>query len=111
MYTNALSIDETEEYFGPLYPYVCDDKITDIDYNGAAIWLTDCDNSRFKSELSLSDDFIEQFTQRVANTVSRPFHKHSPVLEAETGRLRITIVHESVAISGRSICIRNAPDN
>lgn len=108
MYTNVLNIDETEEYFGPLYPYVCDDKFTDIDYNGTDVWLTDCENSRFKSPLALPTDFVEQFTQRVANSVSKPFHKQSPVLEAETNRLRITIVHESVAISGRSICIRKS---
>ncbi|MBQ7677051.1 MAG: type II/IV secretion system ATPase subunit [Lachnospiraceae bacterium] len=108
MYTNVLNIDETEEYFGPLYPYVCDDAITDIDYNGTDVWLTNCENSRFKSPLVLPTDFVEQFTQRVANSVSKPFHKQSPVLEAETNRLRITIVHESVAISGRSICIRKS---
>ncbi len=108
MYTNVFNIDETEEYFGPLYPYVCDDSITDIDYNGSSIWLTDSSNTRYQSNLVISDEFIEQFTQRVANTVSKPFHKQSPVLEAETGRLRITIVHESVAVSGRSICIRKS---
>ena len=52
--------------------------------------------------------FLEQFSQRVSNTVSRPFNKQSPVLEAETKTLRITIVHESVALSGRCVCIRKS---
>lgn len=103
-----LVIDETEEYFGPLYEFVEDDSITDIDYNGSSIWLTDSNNTRYESEVSLEPAFVEAFTKRVANSVSKPFHKQEPILEAETDRLRITIVHESVAITGRSICIRKS---
>ena len=53
-------------------------------------------------------DFVNAFAKRVANCVSKQFHKQSPVLEAETDTLRITIVHESAAISGRAICIRKS---
>lgn len=102
-------IQESRDYFGPLYPYVLNEDITDIDFNGRELWLTDSKNTRFLCEdLELPDDFVEQFTKRVANTVSQPFHKQQPVLEAETDTLRITIVHESVAISGRSFCIRKS---
>ena len=53
--------------------------------------------------------FVEQFTQRIANVVSRQFNKRNPELEAETSELRVTILHESVAKSGRSISIRKTP--
>lgn len=105
---DALVIDETEEYFGPLYPFVKDDSITDIDFNGNSIWLTDSANTRFESSVKLSPAFVEAFTKRIANSVSKPFHKQQPILEAETDTLRITIVHESVALTGRSICIRKS---
>jgi pilus assembly protein CpaF len=52
---------------------------------------------------------VEQFTQRIANVVSRQFNKKNPVLEAETSELRVTILHESVARSGRTISIRKTP--
>ncbi|MCR5546495.1 MAG: CpaF/VirB11 family protein [Lachnospiraceae bacterium] len=110
-----FNIEETEQYFGPLYPYVMDDEITDIDINtfqatgdDSFIWLTNSKNIRYKEPCSFSENFIEQFTKRVANTVSRSFHKQSPILEAETDTLRITIVHESVSVSGRSISIRKS---
>ena len=106
--TNNLGIDESEDYFGPLYRFVRDDDITDVDFNGTDLWLTNSKNERYHSDAKFSDEFIEQFTKRVANAVSKPFHKQQPILEAETERLRITIVHESVAISGRSICIRKS---
>ncbi len=100
----------TREYFGPLYPYIADDDITDVDYDGRRLWVTDCRNHRYPIEEEvLSREFVEEFTKRVANTVSKPFHKQSPVLEAETDTLRITVVHESVAMSGRAICIRKSP--
>lgn len=40
--------------------------------------------------------------------MSRGFNQMENVLEAETGHLRITIVHESVALTGRSFCIRKS---
>ena len=36
----SLAIDESEEYFGPLYQFVKDDEITDVDFNGTDLWLT-----------------------------------------------------------------------
>ncbi|MCR5452200.1 MAG: CpaF/VirB11 family protein [Lachnospiraceae bacterium] len=107
--SEKVIIEESSSYFGPLYPYVCDDEITDIDYNGRDLWLTTCKNERYRCrQANITEDFVEEFTRRVSNTVSKPFHKQSPILEAETDTLRITIVHESAAISGRTICIRKS---
>lgn len=108
MEDEKLSLEENEAFFGMFYPLISDDEITDIDYNGAAVWLTDSSNRRRQWEERLPEEFVEQFTKRIANCVSKPFHKQQPILEAETERLRITIVHESVARSGRCICIRKS---
>ncbi|MDD6577880.1 MAG: ATPase, T2SS/T4P/T4SS family [Lachnospiraceae bacterium] len=99
--------EEQEAYFGLLYPFIQDQEITDIDYNGSAVWLTDCSNIRRMSQVELNADFVDQFTKRISNAVSKPFHKMSPVLEAETDTLRITIVHESVC-GKRCFCIRKS---
>ncbi len=99
----------SQEYFGPLSRYIEDDDVTDIDYNGHEVWLTDSSNTRYIARgLDLSDEFVEQFTRRVSNDVSKPFHKMAPVLEAETDTLRITIVHESVCQGMRCFCIRKS---
>lgn len=102
------------EYFGPLWKYVSNPDITDIDYNGKEVWLTNVFNERFRVNQQYVDEnitsaFVEQFTQRIANVVSRQFNKRNPELEAETSELRVTILHESVARSGRSISIRKTP--
>lgn len=102
------------EYFGPLWKYVANQDITDIDYNGKEVWVTNVFNERYKVNQEYVDEnitgaFVEQFTQRIANVVSRQFNKRNPELEAETSELRVTILHESVAKSGRSISIRKTP--
>ncbi len=102
-------MEESPQYFGVLYPFITEDDITDIDYNGHTLWITDSGNHRrICTDSGITESFVTQFTKRVANTVSKEFNKQNPILEAETDNLRITIVHESVAISGRSICIRKS---
>lgn len=103
-----------KEYFGPLWKYVESPDITDIDYNGNEVWLTNIYNERFQISPSyvkehITPAFVEQFTQRISNLVSRQFNKRFPELEAETPELRVTILHESVARTGRSISIRKTP--
>lgn len=99
------------EAFGPLYPYIANPQITDVDYNGKDLWIVTTDNRRRKIDAAsekITPAFLEQFSGRIANEVSRSFNQMENVLEAETETLRITIVHESVAVSGRSFSIRKS---
>ena len=98
----------TEEEFGPFYSYIQDKNVTDIDYNGRTLWIADLKRGRYQANAEISEEFVERFTHRIANRVNKPFNRTSNVLEAETNELRISIVHESVAVSGRSICIRKS---
>lgn len=97
------------EDYGILESYVFEDSITDVDYNGRDLWISSLKKGRYCVKDVLSRDFVSQFCQRVANIVSKPFNKNNPVIEAETKNLRITIVHESVANTGTTICIRKTP--
>lgn len=97
--------------FGPLFPYVANPFITDIDFNGRDLWVVTADNRRCKIDWGkegITSTFLEQFSGRIANEVSHSFNQVDNVLEAETDTLRITIVHESAAISGRAFCIRKS---
>lgn len=98
----------TKEEFGPFYPYIKDKNVTDIDYNGKTLWIADLQKGRYRSDIPVPEEFVERFTHRIANHVNKPFNKANNVLEAETNELRISIVHESAAVSGRSICIRKS---
>ena len=100
----------SESFFGPLWPYIKDRNITDVDFNGRELWITDCNSHRRKvADIPLTKQFVNVFTGHVANMQSREFNKLNPVLEAETEELRISIVNEVVAKTGTSVCIRKTP--
>lgn len=95
--------------FGPLKKYIDDSTITDIDYNGTDIWLTNINNEHWKSNIKLSPDFTNKLVQSIANSESKEFNQKHSVLEVETDDLRIAALHTSIAHTGMSICIRKTP--
>ena len=96
--------------FGPLWRYIEDDTITDVDYNGADLWLTDINKVKTKADASVvTAKFLEVFINKVSMAVERQFNPANPILEAESDELRITAVHETVTTTGRAFCIRKAP--
>lgn len=109
MKTASDKFEFKEEQFGPLLPYIQDDNVTDINYNGTDVWIDDLTRGRYKSNVNLTPEFVNQFTVRIADRVSQPFNQYTPLLEAETNTLRVSIVHESVLNTGRSISIRKTP--
>jgi pilus assembly protein CpaF len=92
-----------------LYPFVLDNQITDINWNGRQLWIDHLQRGRYRLDMVLETAFILQFTSHVSNVVSLNFNKHIPLLEAESNGLRISIIHEAYAKSGRSISIRKSP--
>ncbi|HEX3077724.1 MAG TPA: ATPase, T2SS/T4P/T4SS family [Lachnospiraceae bacterium] len=99
-----------KEFFGELLPYIEDDSVTDINYSNGMLWLNDLNKGRYLAEgVVLSDVFLNTFSTRIANLNNVNFNKNDYLLEAETDELRITIVHEDVTNTGRSISIRKTP--
>ncbi len=86
-----------------------DEEITDINWNGRRLWIEHLTKGRYSPDIFLETAFINQFTSHVSNVVSLNFNKHMPLLEAEANGLRISIIHEAYARSGRSISIRKSP--
>lgn len=107
--TEVSKFEFQDEHFGPLAPYIQDDNVTDINFNGTDVWIDDLTRGRYKSNINLTPEFVNQFTVRVADRVSENFNQYNPLLEAETNTLRVSIIHESVLNTGRSISIRKTP--
>lgn len=99
-----------DEVFGDLLPYIRDEQITDINYNGSALWVDHLTRGRYCVPSYQADSsFLNRFSMRIANLMNRSFNQYEPLLEAETDELRISIIHESVTNTGRSISIRKTP--
>ncbi len=104
-----ITFEPTEKQFGVLWNYVSQPGVTDVDYNGRELWITDLKKGRYRAPEELTESFISTFTHNISNCVNKQFNNANKVLEADTKELRISIIHDSVAASGISICIRKSP--
>lgn len=95
-----------KESFGPLWEYIIDKNITDVDINNGVVWIRDINLRRINTGMVLDSAFMNFFTNKVANLVSGKINPTAPVLESETATLRFSVIHESSTMTGRSICIR-----
>lgn len=81
-----------DKYFGPLLPFIQDDMVTDVNWNGKELIVDDLERGRHTvAGTEISESFISQFSARIANAVSAPFNKYDPLVEAEVDGLRISI--------------------
>lgn len=104
----------SDTQYGPFLSFLKKDEITDIDYNGRELWVKDIYNRRIKIEdrdvtSKLTEQFIRGFSQNVGNLVGKNLNPIDNIIEAETEELRITVLHDAVAVSGICICIRKTP--
>jgi pilus assembly protein CpaF len=101
--------DFKDENFGDLLPYIQDDLITDVNYNGTDVWVEHLQKGIYKAPVKLSQEFVSQFGARIGNVVSEQINKYNNVLEAETGTLRVSIIHPSATNTGYAISVRKTP--
>lgn len=98
-----------ENMFGPLWPLIQDESISDIDWDGDALWISSVKDGTKRVDIpGVNENFVNTFSHYVANSQGVEFNQIKDVLQAETPTLRITIVHESLASSGRCFSIRKS---
>lgn len=111
---NNLLINE--ELCGELWPFIQDENVTDIKWNGSALWINNLKKGRYmlKDEegkpKQLETKFLEIFCSKVANANNVSFNYSNPSLMAETPELRIQAQHP--CITGDStivLAIRKTP--
>lgn len=95
--------------YGLLYPYLIEETVTDINWNGRQLWIDDLEKGRYMAAEILTGEFVERFAALLANLTNKPFNKSNPVMEIETEELRISIVHQSVVHSGITVSLRKIP--
>lgn len=98
-----------KEYFGALLPFIENEKITDITWNGKELWVDDLEKGRHPVSLKLEKSFLDSFAARIANLANVNFNRSQPVLEAETDNLRISLIDPSVTNTDYTLAIRKTP--
>lgn len=109
-------LDITESLFGVIFPYIIDDNVTDIKWNGKTLWINDITKGRYiaKDEygnnLTIDDKWLSIFTTKIANSMNVNFNNSSPSMQAETDELRIHAVHKFVSGEEKyALAIRKTP--
>lgn len=109
-------LEITEAIFGALYPFVIDENVTDIKWNGLNVWIDDLHKGRYRAKdykgnyLKLEQDWIKSFAAKLSNTMNTNFNNSTPSLQAETDELRIHVVHSFVNGTGSYLlAIRKTP--
>ena len=106
-----MTFEVNEDLFKDLWPYIDDDNVTDIKWNGSNLWITDLNKGRYLEEnIDLDEEWLKIFTNIIANSVNENFNISKPSLMAETEELRIQAEHGSVT-GDKNTClaIRKTP--
>lgn len=99
----------TPEKFGPLWKYVEDDEVTNIDWDAGALWVERANKVRERiEEEGLNDSFMEDFAIRVGNEAGKNFNITSKWVMSDTSTLRIVCLHPEFSLSGITVCIRKS---
>lgn len=109
MASTGNTFELSQKQFGVFWKYIQKPLVTDVDYNGSKLWITDLERGRYCAAEQVSEQFLDTFTHNISNSVNRQFNNANKILEADTRELRISIIHQSAAVSGTSVCIRKSP--
>ncbi len=88
-----MELEISEKLFRELYPFIIDDNVTDIKWNGRNLWIDDLTKGRYKSDICLTEEFLDILTSRIASHANVHFNVSKPSLQAETETLRIHAIH------------------
>ena len=104
-----LQENQKEQSFGPLWKYICQDDITDIEYTAGNLWIKRINSiSQKVNDEEITEQFMKDFAIRVGNHVGKNFNPVNNTICADTDTLRITCVYDSMALSGLVVNIRKS---
>ncbi len=77
------------------------DSVTDISYNGEAIYYQDNLKGRLKYDKEVTSKEVYEFVRQVANLTDSQFSVSSPILDISIDKYRINAVHYALARKNR----------
>ena len=98
-----------DELFSEIAQEINNDNVTDIEWDGYNLWITELGIGSYISGKELSDRYVENVSIKLANIMGVSFNRSRPILEANTEKLRISIWHES-RCHKKSMAIRKIPE-
>lgn len=95
--------------FYKLKPYLENEMITDINYNGKDLWLDHLREGRLLISNFMTECEAYKMCLKFSNAVNKNLNLQNPVLEADLNFFRVSIIHPSITGS-IAISIRKSTD-
>lgn len=93
-------------YSSFLEPYLMNDDITDISYNGTTLFIQDNKKGRYKAKDQPSQEAIATIVRSIANIRNKEFTDASPILDTEIDNIRLNAIHKTISPFGITMAIR-----
>ena len=94
MSTNERLVECIESSF--LAPLLSFPNVTDVSYNGEAIFYEDAERGRQKADLTVSNEEVGAFLRQIANFSEKQFSYMSPILDVSFSRYRLNATYQSL---------------
>lgn len=89
-----------------LRPFLLDENITDISYNGTTLWVQNNKKGRYKPKEQPTHDEVYRLGKRIADIQGKEFTTNNPILDTDLSYLRVNFMHDSISPSGCTFAIR-----
>ena len=87
--------EPSPEQFGVFWDFLMQPDVTDVDYNGSALWITDLKKGKYRAkeaEEKVTENFLDAFTHNIANCVDAQFNNANKVLEADKNFVSVSFM-------------------
>lgn len=105
--SRGLELKVLEDSF--LYPYLQDDEITDIYFNGTTLNVQHKKKGRFRAAIQPAKNDVFQLVKKIADVQGKDFTATNPIMDTELAYLRVNAVHDAISEEGVTFAIRNSP--
>lgn len=89
-----------------LRPFLKDEGITDIRFNGTELRLQHNQNGRYRAEQQPTLKEVQRLAKQIADVQGKEINNSEPELNTEFGYMRINVMHDRVSPDGMTMAIR-----
>ncbi|AVF28831.1 CpaF/VirB11 family protein [Paenibacillus larvae] len=96
----------TDESF--LKNYIDDEGITDITWNGSALYLQHNKKGRYLAPKQPTIQEVDTLVKRIADVKGKEITDAEPIMDTEIGYFRVNVIHKAVSPDGTTFALRVA---
>ncbi|MBQ7201182.1 MAG: hypothetical protein IJS24_07390 [Eubacterium sp.] len=96
----------SRQEYGRLFPYIADDNVTEILWNGRSLWIDDKNKGRYMAPEKLSEAQAGHLSMLIANRSGMMYGPVNPVLSWDTEKMSICVLSEYVSKNGATFIFK-----